>query len=65
MTRLSPVLAEPIGDLFDHAAKRQAPRKPPAGRYYLPGHPRYAAQQRAANPPPVIPDDELNDEIGF
>ena len=60
-----PELAKPIGDLFDYATKRQVLRKPPAtGRYYLPGHPRYAAQQRAANPP-VSSDDELNDEIGF
>jgi hypothetical protein len=35
------------------------------GRTYLPGHPRYAALQRATNPPPVISDDDFNDEIGF
>jgi hypothetical protein len=58
--------AEPNPDLFDHATKRQATRKAPAaGRVYLPGHRLYASQQRAANPPPVITDDEMNDEIGF
>jgi hypothetical protein len=58
--------AELNPDLFDYASKRQAPRKPPAaGRVYLPGHRLYAEQQRVANPPPIITDDELNDEIGF
>ena len=53
-------------DLFNYATKRPAPRKPPTiGRVYLPGHRLYTAHQRAANPPPVISDDALNDEIGF
>jgi hypothetical protein len=57
---------EPSPDLFEFAAKQQAPRKPPPiGRVYLPGHRLHAAQQRAANPRPVVSDDDFNDPIGF
>lgn len=44
---------------------RQRRRRQITGRVYLPGHPRYAAQQRAANPLPELTGDELNDDIGF